>query len=51
MRVRSISSEKNGGGGVRMKEESGRGQGGFDVLKGQLHVGSPGERGFPDKAL
>ena len=44
MRVRGISGEKNGGSGMRMKEESGRGQGSFDTLKCPLHVRSPGER-------
>ena len=44
MRVRGISGEKNGGSGMRMKEESGRGQGSLDTLKCPLHVRSPGER-------
>ena len=44
MRVRGISGEKNGGSGMRMKEESGRGQGSFDALNSPLHVRSPGER-------
>ena len=43
MRVRGISGEKNGGSGMRMKEESGRGQGSFYTLKCRLHVSSPGE--------
>ena len=43
MRVRGISGEKNGGSGMRMKEESGRGQSSFYALKCRLHVSSPGE--------
>ena len=44
MRVRGIRGEKNEGSGMRMKEESGRGQGTFDVLKCRRHVRSRGER-------